>query len=101
MRIFEIQWTNAGEKSWVSAETNIHALLTYISATGVDITDLNDNDLIVELQKEQWGQHWISDENGLPEKTFEEWMKENNDADIICETMYDYDSDNPRSIKAK
>lgn len=95
MKIFEIQWTNNGvngEKSWVSAETNIHAISTYLSITSMDISDFNDNDFIVELSKEQWGQHWISDEDGLPSKTFEEWMKENNDSDIIAETAYEYNT---------
>jgi hypothetical protein len=85
MRIFEIIHQD-GEKEWVSGETNIEALRTYLNTTEADLFDM-DGAEIVELQKEKWSQYTVKDEEGTI--TFEQWMKENKDSDIIAGTMYD------------
>ena len=95
MKIFEIQWTSQGEKEWVSGRTIIEALKTYLSVTGNDMSDMEDDDDIIEVPKEQWSlmtirntQYDKTDSDDFEEMTFEQWMKENTESDIIAGTMY-------------
>ena len=88
MKVFEIQWTNQQEKEWVAADSIIHAIKTYLSVTSMDITDFEDNDEIIEIPKEKWGEYFVTDEGGLPAKSFEQWMKEHTEPDLIAGTMY-------------
>lgn len=96
MKIFELRWTSQDEKEWVSGRTLIEALKTYLSITGTDIDDLEDEDEIVEVPKEDWSKMIIrnanyseSNSDDFKEMTFEEWMKQNPSPDIIAGTMYD------------
>jgi len=96
LKIFELRWTSQDEKEWISGNTIIEALKTYLSVTGTDIVDLEDEDDIVELPKEEWSKMTVRnieyDENDpdyFEEMTFEQWMKENPKSDIIAGTMYD------------
>lgn len=89
MRIFEIQHNGQGEREWVSGNTLIEALTNYLSITGMNIEEFDDEDDIIELPKDKWKEFTVSDpENELPEITFEQWMKENKKPDIIAGTMY-------------
>jgi hypothetical protein len=95
-KIFELRWTEIGEKEWVAARTNIEALKCYFNTTSTDINDLDDIDEIAEVPKEKWITMTIrnSDYNSNdPEdwqiKTFEEYMKDQKTPDIIAGTMYE------------
>lgn len=66
------------------------------SVTGTDIVDLEDEDEIIEVPKEQWSKMTVinteydeSDPNDFEAMTFEEWMKQNPSSNIIAGTMYD------------
>ena len=96
MKIFELRWTSQDEKEWVSGRTIIEALKTYLSVTGTDIVDLEDEDEIIEVPKEEWSKMTVrntdydeTDPDDFEEMTFEEWMKQNPSSDIIAGTMYD------------
>jgi hypothetical protein len=87
MKIFEIIHSD-GEKEWVSGETNIEALRTYISTTGCDLHDMDGSE-IVELPKDKWKEYTVKNEDEEEGITFEQWMQENKDSDVIAGTMYD------------
>ena len=90
MKIFQINWTGEqdGEHSWISAETIIGAIQTYCSTTGMDLTDFNGDEEIVELPKEDWCMYRVTNEHGDDECSFEEWMEnKDGESDVICETM--------------
>lgn len=92
MKIFEIRWSDRdgfkNEKSWVAALTPIEAIKTYTSTTNLGLFDFENEDDIVELPKEKWNEHFITDENGKKEMTFAEWIENYpNDSCIICETV--------------
>jgi hypothetical protein len=86
MRIFEI--AQGDELEWVAADTNVHALKIYSSITDQQLWDFEDDATITELPKDEWEAHYIRGEDGLPEKTFAQWMKENKTPDIIAGTPY-------------
>jgi hypothetical protein len=95
MKIYELQWTSLDEKEWVAANSIIEALQTYCKVTGTDLIDLEETDEIVELPREKWAEHKVintdydaSDPDDWQEKTFEEWMNENDEPDVIAGTMY-------------
>lgn len=94
MKIYELRWTSQ-EKEWVSGRTAIEALKTYLATTDTSIIDLDDEDEIVEVPKEEWAKMTVrnteydeNDPNDFEEMTFEEWMKQNKSSDIIAGTMY-------------
>lgn len=86
MRIFEI--AQGDDLQWVAADTNIHALKVFTSSTEQEIWEFDDSATITELPKDEWEAHCIRGEDGLPEKTFAQWMKENKRPDIIAGTLY-------------
>lgn len=88
MKIFEIRW-RSGEKEWISAETNIHAIKQYCYITSFDVWDFEEADEIVELPKEEWSKYTVKNEDEEDILTFEEWMERNSSPDIIAGTMYD------------
>lgn len=93
LKIFEFQWTSQGEKEWVCAHTIVEALKFYLSLTSMDMVDLEDDDNIIELPKEEWSKMTIrhtDPEEGEPEtETFEEFMRGRIRPDIIAGTMYE------------
>lgn len=89
MKIFEIIWTSQGEKEWVAADTNMHALKIYCDITDMSITDFECDDEIVELPKRKWGKYTVKDEDAEEPITFKQWMKEHTRPDIIAGTMYE------------
>lgn len=88
LKIFELRWT--GEKEWVCAYTNIHALRVLCNITDIDLTDMNDTDEIIEVPKEKWPEMTIRNSDSDPEDitTFEDYMKKATGPDIIAGTMY-------------
>ena len=95
MKIFELRWTSQQEKEWVSGRTMIEALKTYLLTTGIDIVELDDDDDIVEVPKEEWSKLIVrnteyneNDPDDVEEMTFEQWMEENQNPDVIAGTMY-------------
>lgn len=93
MKIFEFRYTSQKEKEWVCANTIIEAIKTYCSVTGIDLidfNDVNDDDDIIEIPKEEWATHNIVDESGNVIETFEQYMNnpDNNKSDIIAGTPY-------------
>lgn len=87
MKIFEIIWWDE-ERSWIAANTNIEAIQIYCSTTGMDLNDFGSEDSIIELHEKKWDKCYISDEDGLPKKTFKQWMEENKTPDILAESHY-------------
>lgn len=85
------------EKYWVCADTAIEALKTYLSCTDTDMIDIENEDDIVEVPKENWDKMNILDieaemdnEGNYPViMTFSEYMeKEATTSDIIATTNY-------------
>ena len=96
MKIYELRWTSQDEKEWVSGRTVIEALKTYFATTDTSIIDLDDEDEIVEVAKEEWSKMTVrnteydeNDPDDFEKMTFEEWMEQNQSSDIIAGTMYD------------
>lgn len=87
-KIFEIEHED-GEKEWVTGDTNIGALLSYLQTTGCDIVDIEDAK-ISELPKSKWGKFKVKQEDE-EEMTFAKWMKlyGKGHNDIIAGTMYE------------
>ena len=95
MKIFELRWISQDEKEWVAANTNIEALKVYFAITDTDLTDMEDEDEIIELPKEKWAEMTVTnseydptDPDDFESITFEEWMKTNKEPGIIAGTMY-------------
>jgi hypothetical protein len=88
MKIFEIQWSNQGEKEWVAAETIINALKIYSSITDVDITDFEKSDDVIEIPEADWDKYSVKMEEG-DTITFRKWVELYNGNDIIAGTMYE------------
>lgn len=91
MKIFQINWHD-GEKSWIAAKSNIQALQVYTDITLMELSEFEDNDEIIELDRGKWADHHITDgdEDDIGNDnytTFEEWMLENDEPDIIAETI--------------
>lgn len=93
LKIFELRWTEQGEKEWMCARTNIEALKCYLNITSMDIIDLDDMDEIIEIPKEKWPEYKVVnhdyDGDDWKEMTFEEWMVGRTAPDIIAGTMYE------------
>lgn len=96
MKIYELRQTSQDEKEWISGRTSIESLKTYFAITDTSIIDLDDEDEIVEIPKEEWPKMTVrnteydeTDPDDVEEMTFEQWMKENPTSDIIAGTMYD------------
>lgn len=95
LKVFELRY-GVGEKEWLCAHTNIEALKTYASITGVSLIDLDEDDEIVEVPKEKWAELHIknndydeSDPEDWSHKSFEDYMKTQTIPDIIAGTMYE------------
>jgi len=86
LKIFELAFD--GEKTWIAARTIIEAIQTYCSVTGMDLVEFEGDEEITELPREKWTEHIIREDDQTPEQTFEDWMKENHNPDIIAGTMY-------------
>lgn len=96
MKVFEFRWNSQDEKEWVAAHTNLEALKTYLAITDIDIVDLDDEDEIVEIPKEEWGKMTIrnieydmADPDDYEFKTFEDFMKDCKKPCIIAGTIYE------------
>lgn len=89
MKIFEIRWESQGEKEWVAAYTNLHAIKVYCSITDMNIDDFDDDDEIVEVPKKDWSKYDVKQEGDDRVITFKQWMEENKKPDIIAGTMYE------------
>ena len=88
MKIFEIEHSD-GEKEWVSGETNLDAINTYVSTTQCSLYDLKDSE-IREVPKSKYSKYRIAMEVGV-EISFKTWMRDNHlRSEIICGTMYDF-----------
>ncbi len=89
MKIFEFQWTKQDEKEWVAASSIVAAIREYCSTTGSDWVDWDDNDDIVEVPEDKWGEYKLNDPDDFDSvMTFAEWMKENPSGGMMCGTMY-------------
>lgn len=82
MKIFTIK--SAGETTWICADTNIQALKINQSFTDIGLIDYDNEDEISELPKEKWRDYNITDENGKPLQTFEEYIKTAVSPDMIA-----------------
>lgn len=96
MKVFELRWNSQDEKEWIAANTNVEALKTYLSITSTDMVDLDDEDEIVEIPKEEWSKLSIrntdydpSDPEDWETETFEDYMKTCKSPDLIAGTMYE------------
>lgn len=88
MKIYEIQWNKIEEKSWVSGRTAIEAIQTYCKETSTDLFDLESEDEIMELPKDQWAKYTIDNsEDGDEIESFLSFMFRNpNSSCLIAET---------------
>ena len=96
LKVFELRWNKTNEREWMCALTNIDAIKTYCSITSTDLFDMDDVDEIVEVPKEKWSEHTITnteydknDPEDWESQTFEEYMRTATSADIIAGTMYE------------
>jgi len=99
LKIFELNWVNQGEKEWVAAETNIHALIVYTGITYTSLSDFDDEDFITEVPQEEWEKLSVrntefdesepEDDDNFREMTFKKWIETHNSPDIIAGTMYE------------
>lgn len=89
MKIFELRWTKQDEKEWIAADTNIEALKKYCSITGMDLSDFDELDEIIEIPESEWDKFSVREEDREEAITFRQWMKENKYPDIIAGTMYE------------
>lgn len=86
MKIFEFRFGD-GERTWITANTNIHALITMAGMEDWNMTDLDELDEIIEIPGSEWENYNIVDEDGEPFMTFKECVEEYNFPDIICSTI--------------
>lgn len=93
MKIFELR--TEGEKEWMAANTVIEALQFYCNLTEKHIHDFDETDTIEELPKEKWSEYNVVNPDYDPEDpddwvklTFEEWMKDIVEPDIVAGTAY-------------
>lgn len=99
MIIFEINHVSQGEKEWVAADTNIHALKTYCFITSTDLVDLDDDDIISEVPESKLDELKVvntdfeesepEDDDNFREMTFRRWLELHNEPDIVAGTMYE------------
>lgn len=99
MKIFEINHTSQGEKEWVAADTNIHALKTYCFITSTDLIDFDDDDTISEVPESQLDELKVvntdfeplepEDDDNYKEMTFRSWLELHKEPDIVAGTMYE------------
>lgn len=94
-KIYEIQIN--GEKEWVCADTVIEALKAYCSITDMSLVDFENDDEIIEVPKDKWGDMSIVDVEAERDEdgdfplimSFREYMeKEATSADIIASTNW-------------
>jgi hypothetical protein len=86
LKIFEIN--TGGEREWVAAYSNIHALQVVYSFNDVDLMDYNSHDEVKELPREKWDEYTVKDEDDEATMTFAEWMQANKEPDMIATTAY-------------
>lgn len=87
LKIFEIYWTRLNEKSWVSAESNIHAIQVYCQEKGFELSYFDGDEEIDELPKSQWDEYFVTDDDDdETETSFTEFMKNNQEPCVIAET---------------
>jgi hypothetical protein len=87
LKIFEITHED-GEKEWLTGYTNIGAIAFYVCQTECDLDELATAE-IIELPKDKWNEYFIKDEECLEGISFEKYMEDQRNQDIICGTMYD------------
>lgn len=54
MKIYELRWTSQDERELIQERTAIEALKTYFATTDISISDLDDENEIIEVSKEEW-----------------------------------------------
>jgi hypothetical protein len=89
LKVFEFRWDSQGEKDWVCAYTNLHAIQTYLWITDANVMDFGPGDEVVEIPKEKWPEMKITHSAKEGDfQTFENYMATQTTADIICGTTY-------------
>lgn len=81
LRIFEFR-SGKSAKEWIAAKTVIKALQLYESITGLEIWAWQEDSDIVELPKDKWEKHTVTNSDG--KMTFKQWMELNNKPDFIA-----------------
>lgn len=96
MKIFELRWTDIGEKEWIAAHTNIQAIKEYCSITSTDLFELDDVDEVIELPESDWDilivrnlDYDSSDSDDWEEKTFRQFIEGLTSPTLIAGTMYE------------
>lgn len=85
MGIFEIR--TGGEKVWVAANTNIHALKIHEFMSEMNLCEFENEDEIIEVPENKWSKMFVTDEYGKQLYSFKDWMKKNTKPDIIAMTV--------------
>lgn len=83
-KIFEFRIN--GEQEWVASKTLLMAIHTYCNIADLNTFDFDESDEVVELPREKWSEYKVTDEYGVVELTFEQWMAVNPGSDIIATT---------------
>jgi hypothetical protein len=93
MNIYEIK--SQGEREWICAHTIFEALKFYHSLNDLEISDFDDEDDIIIIPEDKWGEFNVIDPDDLDENeeakvihTFAERMKDQTVPDIIASTVY-------------
>jgi hypothetical protein len=93
MKIFQLN--TQGESEFISSESLIKAILFYHNLTGNNIEDFDDDDTIIEIPQKKWkdykitnGDFDVNDTDDWQTKTFEEYMKDASESELICSTAY-------------
>lgn len=92
MKIYEFQVE--GEKVWIAATTMISAFQTYCNRMGVSIEEMDYEDDVIEIPKEQWSELTVKNTDYDPEDkddwesmTFEEAIKNMKNPDLVALTI--------------
>lgn len=95
LKIYELKWVSQGEREWVCAYSNIHAIKLYCGETSTSLEDMHELDEVNELPRQKWSEYFIknteydrTDPEDWEQKSFSEYMKNQTHPDIIATTIY-------------
>lgn len=85
LKVYEINVN--GEKNWIAAYTNIHALKVHESITDMALIEFTEEDFIEEVPKEKWPYFKIKNEDG-GFWWLSDHMENLEKPELICSTVY-------------
>lgn len=88
LRVYEIAYSNGAEKDWVAARSALEAIQVICTVTSINIHELGYDDEVKEIPPSKWKGMKITDEYGVVELSFAQWMAINTKPDIIASTAH-------------